>query len=59
MRVLIAPINRQTAIAFVPSPASLLAVSSAASCSSGLLPGSRMAKTMVEMKVPMNCGRVV
>ena len=26
---------------------------------SGLVPGSRMAKTMVEMKVPTNCGSVM
>ncbi|KAH9860163.1 hypothetical protein IAQ61_011947 [Plenodomus lingam] len=53
-----APINKQTAIAFGPSFRAAVSAT-APSLSSGLLPGSRIEKTIQLMAVPTNCGSVV
>lgn len=54
--VLIAPMNKQTEIAF--GPVTLGCVSSSPP-SSRLLPGSRTANTIMDINVPTNCGSVV
>lgn len=56
--VLSAPMKRQTEIAFGPvGAAGGVTLSSAPN--SRLLPGSSRAKTIMEMKVPTNCGSVL
>ncbi len=52
------PMNRQMEMALGPS-VSCFSEAGACPASSGLFPGSKMAKTMALMKVPMNCGSVV
>lgn len=56
--VLMAPMNKQTAMALGPSV--LWCSDGCASvANSGLFPGSRMLNTIMLMNVPMNCGSVV
>jgi hypothetical protein len=52
-----APMKRQTEMALGPE-VEWCSLGWASVASSGLLPGSRMLKTMVLMKDPMNCGIV-
>jgi hypothetical protein len=56
--VLIAPINKQTEMAFGPSP-SRRSFGTASSANSGLFPGSRILNTIMLINVPTNCGSVV